>query len=332
MLPKYLRNSAKIALIAPSFGCTDTDHKTRLEAAIQSFEKKGYSVWVGPNCFSAEGICASNTPQKRAQEFMEAYESDADVIISVGGGETMTDILEYIPFEKIKRLPPKWFMGFSDNTNLTFTLTTLSDLPTIYGPNATHFCTSKWASNVKDAYRMLQGEKTFKGYAKFEERIPRQNPLDTPLLKHRKKITPHFYTEPFSGTLIGGNLDCLIQLCGTPFDRMKEYAEKHSEGIIFYFEACDLSAVGIRRALLQLKRAGWFRHIKGFLSGRPLCLGVPFMDITPESAVLDILKEYQVPILLNIDLGHIQPTMPMKNGVYTTVTYQKGNIFFEYKE
>ena len=56
---------------------------------------------------------------------MDAYESDSSAIISVGGGEIMCEILPYIDFDKIAKLPHKFFMGFSDNTNLTYTLATI---------------------------------------------------------------------------------------------------------------------------------------------------------------------------------------------------------------
>ena len=49
-----------------------------------------------------------------------------DAIISCGGGELMCEILRYVDFERIAQAKPKWFMGYSDNTNLTFLLTTRS--------------------------------------------------------------------------------------------------------------------------------------------------------------------------------------------------------------
>ena len=39
----------------------------------------------------------------------------------------MCEILPYVDFEKIRQEEPKWFMGYSDNTNLLFLLATLCD-------------------------------------------------------------------------------------------------------------------------------------------------------------------------------------------------------------
>lgn len=335
MKAPYIQTNSKIYLVAPSFGCTTTPYKERLERAIVNLRKMGHTVIVGSNCFLAKGKCASNTPKKRAQEIMDAFTSDADCILSVGGGEMMYDILDYIDFEKIKKLSPKWFVGFSDNTNLTFTLTTLCDLETIYGNNAPHFHFPKLTYDVLATYQMLQGKKSFHGYTKYEYdsgRDDQTDPFGDYQLNQPKIITPFQYKDSFSGTLIGGNLDIMQYLCGTPYDRVSEYTQKHKEGIIFYFEACDLSVLSIKRVLLQLKRAGWFHNIKGFLVGRPLCIQQEFCGINHINAVTDVLKDYKVPILLDIDLGHIAPSLPMRNGAFITVTFEKENIYFKYKD
>ncbi len=331
MKPSFLTKKSKIYLVAPSFGCTTHPYEERLKKAIIQLKSLGHEVIVGPNCFSALGKCASNTPELRAKEFMEAYRSDADAIFSVGGGELMYEILDFIDFEEIKKLPPKWFVGFSDNTNLTFTLTTLCELETIYGACAGHFHFEKYTYDVFDTYQMLQGKKDFKGYPKYESISDNTDPFSNYTLDTKKVITPYHYSKPFSGTLLGGNLDCMQLLCGTPYDKVKEYTTQHKEGIIFYFEACDLNVVGIKRALLQLKRSSWFHNIKGFLVGRPLCIGAEFAGVNHINACIDILEEYNVPILLDIDLGHLAPSLPFNNGAYATIEYKKNNIFITYK-
>ncbi|MDE5547068.1 MAG: LD-carboxypeptidase [Anaeroplasmataceae bacterium] len=331
MQPAFINKKSKIYLVAPSFGCTTSPYVERLHKAIEQLKSLGHEVVVGPNCFLAEGKCASNTPELRAKEFMDAYSSDADCIISVGGGEVMYEILDYIDFEQIKKLPPKWFVGFSDNTNLTFTLTTLCDVETVYGACAGHFHFKKYTYDVLDTYEMLKGKKEFKGYPKYESPQEKLDPFANYNLDTKKVITPYNYKEPFKGTILGGNLDIMQLLCGTPFDKVKEYTSKHTEGIIFYLEACDLNVVGIKRALLQLKRSGWFQNIKGFLVGRPLCIGTEFAGVDHFNAVIDVLSEYNVPILLDIDLGHIVPTLPFRNGACATVEYKKNNIFITYE-
>ncbi len=331
MQPKFINSKSKLYLVAPSFGCTTSPYNERLKKAIKQLRHLGHKVIIGDNCFLAKGLCASNTKELRAKEFMEAYESDAEAIISVGGGEMMYEILDYIDFEKIKKLPPKWFIGFSDNTNLTFTLTTLCDIQTIYGSCAGGFHFKNYTYDVLDTYEMMQGKKEFMGYLKYESTPDRSNPFADYILDSKKIITPYNYKEKFSGTIIGGNLDCMQLLCGTKYDNVCSYTNKHTEGIIFYFEACDLNVTAIKRALIQLKRCNWFNNIKGFLVGRPLCINEEFININHINAVTDVLKEYNVPILLDIDLGHLSPSLPFRNGAYATIEYKNENIYINYK-
>ena len=152
-------------------------------------------------------------------------------------------------------------------------------------------------------------------------------------MDQEKIITIINYTKPFSGILLGGCLDCLVGLCGTKYDNTVNYIAKHaSEGIIFFLEACDLTSIGIRRALFQLKQAGWFKYVKGFLIGRSRLFLDQSFGTTPIDSYIDLLKEYQVPLLLNIDLGHLPPSLPIRNGAYATISIEKDNIKIEYKD
>ena len=92
------------------------------------------------------------------------------------------------------------------------------------------------------------------------------------------------------------------------------------DGIIWFIEACDLNVMGIRRALWQMEQAGWFRHVRGFLIGRPYCNGEEFLGLDQYEAVTGILGKYNVPILMDLDIGHIPPAMPLICGSYAKVT------------
>ena len=48
------------------------------------------------------------------------------------------------------------------------------------------------------------------------------------------------------------------------------------------------------------------------------------------TAVIDVLQEFNVPILMDVDLGHLAPSMPIKNGAKAVVSYVDGNIKMEY--
>lgn len=325
--PQFLKEGGTIGVIAPSFGCTFDPYAARLDHAIHRFQKWGYSVKEGENVRLAEGVGKSNTPLKCAEEINRFFlEEDCDVILSAGGGETMCEDLSYVDFEAIRLARPKWFMGFSDNTNLTFTLPVLCDTAAIYGPCAPSFGCKPMHKSIKDARKILEGRKLkVKSYKKWEREGKKEetDPLASYHLSEPFSmmiVNDEDGEASFSGRLIGGCLDCLITLCGTSFDKVKEFNEKYQEdGIIWFLEACDLNPMSIRRALWQLKNAGWFEHVNGFMIGRSLHFDEEIMGVDRLNAYTDALKELGVPILLDLDLGHLPPSMPLIAGALATV-------------
>ena len=81
---------------------------------------------------------------------------------------------------------------------------------------------------------------------------------------------------------------------------------------------------GIRRALWQLRNAGWFRNVKGFLIGRPLCYGQEMMGLDQYRAVIDVIGDFGVPIVMDADIGHLAPQMPLLLGSHASVTAAEG--------
>ena len=67
MIPPYITKKSKIYLVAPSFGCTTSPYKERLEKTLITLPKKGHEVIVGPNCFLAEGNAHQTHPNKEVK-------------------------------------------------------------------------------------------------------------------------------------------------------------------------------------------------------------------------------------------------------------------------
>ena len=117
----------------------------------------------------------------------------------------------------------------------------------------------------------------------------------------------------FSGRLLGGCVDCLVNLTGTKYDKVTEFAERYKEdGILWFLEACDLNLMSIRRAMWQMEHAGWFRYCKGFLIGRPrIGMDSEEFGIDRYQAVYEMLRQYRVPVMMDLDIGHLPPMMPL---------------------
>lgn len=328
--PSPLAKGDALAFVAPSFGVVSEPYASRMEASLKNLEKEGFSTRVYPNVYKNDGIAGSASSSERGKEINEAFSSSAKAIFSVGGGETMIEILPFVDFKAIEKGEAKFFMGYSDNTNLTFLLNVLCGMVSIYGPHAASFYARPFRCAERDALRLLKGETHFEGYPKYSiTRSDPQHPLYRYRLTQEKVITPIGYEAPFKGTLLGGCLDCLVSLCGTRFDKVKEFNADHEEGIIWFLESCDLNAISVRRSLFQLKEAGWFENAKGFLIGRPLHREEVF-ETTPFASFLDLLGGLNAPILYSVDLGHIPPSLPLLSGAYAEAKLVGGNLVIDY--
>lgn len=352
--PEFLKEKGTIGFVAPSFGCNTEPYKSAFDNALKKFEALGHGLELGANCYEGKGIGISNTPKACGKELTDYYCSvDNDVLISVGGGELMCETISETDFEAIKAAHPKWFMGYSDNTNMTFLLTILCDTASIYAPCAQTFGMEPWDKSLQDTYDLLCGKRmTISGYECWEkESLKKQNPLAPYNLTEERnsriflpaasgnqesdsfwgKDCPEMKVQ-FEGRLLGGCVDCLVNLLGTKYDKTAEFIERYKEdGIVWFLESCELNVMAIRRAIWQMKNAGWFEHVKGFLIGRPLMFGQELMGLDQYKAVVDLLKEYQVPILMDLDIGHLAPSMPMMSGAYAKVEMKGNEIQVSYE-
>ena len=126
-------------------------------------------------------------------------------------------------------------------------------------------------------------------------------------------------------------MDCLVTLVGTEFDKAKEFSSRYKEdGIIWFLESCDLSVMSIRRALWQMENAGWFENVSGFLIGRPLRFDDTFGEFDHYDAVTGILGKYNVPIIMDVDIGHQFPQMPIMSGACANVNAQGNSLSIQY--
>lgn len=340
--PKDLQPGGQIGFPAPSCGNGYEPYLSAFNNGLKNFEKLGYKVNPGPNAYKQDGIGISTIPGDCGKELTDMYLDEAnDVLISCAGGELMCEILEYVDFDKIKAANPKWYMGFSDNTNMTYLLATICDTASIYGPCASSFGMEPWHEAIQDALDLLTGKKRImQSYGLWEkdsfkdETHPLEpynvtEPLEMKVYDKGELIMDPAATATkiqMEGRLLGGCMDCLVNLLGTEFDHTKGFLEKYEEdGIIWFLEACDLNVFSIRRAMWQMEKAGWFQHVKGFLFGRP-ANGDFVWTLDRYQAVLKVAAKYNVPVIMDMDIGHMSPMMPLVVGSMAKVELEGNNV------
>ena len=346
---RFLKPGDTIGITAPSFGATIEPYRTRFFEAVRLLEERGYKIIKGETCFLSDGIGISSKPERCAKELEDFYCSPAvDAIISCGGGEMMCRTVSEIDFEKIKNAPPKLFMGYSDNTNFIHPLVTKCHVPAVYGP-----CISglgkPWEEAELQTINLIEGKcLKVSGFDMFQNpddgtEAKEENPL-SPYILTQKKELKSFYRGSFAlpetelkaeGVLLGGCLDILMTIAGTKLEQTNDFIklmQNENKKIIWVLEACDLGIMDIQRSLWKLDKCGWFKNTSIFLFGRPLnAFNAEAFGLNRFTAVTEMLKKYDVPVVMDCDIGHIAPMMPLIMGSNALVKVKENDISIEMK-
>ena len=136
----------------------------------------------------------------------------------------------------------------------------------------------------------------------------------------------HLYgkeTDKIRGRLLGGCLDALVQLVGTKSDNTVTFCKQFPEGMLWYLENCEQNTLSLFRMLFQMKQAGWFENAKGILMGRTMNKET-IKDFSYEYALHKVFDGLNIPVIYDIDIGHLAPNWTMINGAFGEFEYSKG--------
>lgn len=329
IIPAYLKDGDWIGVTAMSHPVDDPIEQYRFNHAANKLARSGFGAVFTNNVFKEpDEFGRSGSGQEKAFEFNALVKEDrVKAIVSAGGGEYLSEMLPYVDLKLFKK-KPKWVQGYSDNTAILYYLTTKADIATAYGCNFSDFGMEPWDESVMRGLDVLKGfAKVQTSFYTYQDGFPER---ETGLEGYRAdkkvewKIVGKEAPVSMQGRLIGGCLDVILNIAGTPFDGTLEFIEKYKEdGIIWYLESFDLGCEQMMEGLWKMRQMGWFEHTKGFVFGRPLFYKNEGFDGTPlpsyEEVILERLQDLDVPIILDADIGHKGPQMVMINGAVAKV-------------
>lgn len=311
--PNKLLNGDLIKIISPSNGIIKTQKLEKLELAKKYLSSKNFKVEEDSYVRSSiNGV--SSCEKNRANELNAAITNkDVKAMIACSGGDFLIEILDSINFNNIKE-NIKWIQGQSDITSLLYYITTKLDIATVYSFNVKTF------GNKKVPKIMLENNISF-----LENKPIIQKEYGYRLNNEKINVKWECITKfkPIKGRIIGGCLDSLKDLIGTKYDNTTKFIEKYKEdGIVWYFDVADMTNEDVLRTMWQLKQLGWFNCCKGIIFGR-LYEEINYTGISLKNAVNYSLKELNIPIIINADIGHTDPVMTVINGSIVKINYNK---------
>ncbi|MEH7381035.1 S66 peptidase family protein [Bacillus sp. JJ1533] len=322
-----LKNRATIGVTAPSSGVEKELHEL-VKSACNRFEQKGFNIICGDTVWTQEK--AKSAPAtKRAAEFNDMMKNEAiDFIIPPWGGELLIEILEYIDFNHIQN---KWILGYSDTSLLLLAITLKTGIATAHGTNLIDL-RGKYSDQTTAMWQTVLSTKkgeTVTQYSSEKFQKEWQHDQPTPHIFHLTEPTYWKSTETgktnVSGRFLGGCIDIIRHLIGTPYGDVKNFRETYIQGdsLIWYFENCELSTTDIRRTLVQMKLADWFENTSAILFGRSSA-NTPVENYTVEDLYQELSEELQIPIVYDVDCGHVPPQITFINGAYAEIEVENG--------
>lgn len=273
----FLKPNDKIAIIATARKISDEE----LSFSLKTLTNWGLQPVLGQHIFAIRDQFAGNDEQ-RAEDLQWAVNDDSiKAILIARGGYGTVRIIDNVDFSRLKT-HPKWIIGYSDVTVLHSHIHIHIGIPTLHATMPINF--SKNAEAVETLRKALFGEGISYQFA--------------PNTFNR--------TGGAKGVLIGGNLSLLYALSGTSSDI-------DTSGKILFLEDLDEYLYHIDRMMLNLKRSGKLKGLKGLVVGGFTEMKdntIPFGK-TVEQIILDAVKEYDFPVCFNFPAGHVDRNLAL---------------------
>jgi muramoyltetrapeptide carboxypeptidase len=300
--PPYLKTGDTVAIVAPSGVLNGRDKE--VNQAKELLKSWGLNVIVGDHVFNKANHFAG-TDNERAEDFQKALDNpNIKAIWCARGGYGTVRIIDKLDYTKYKE-NPKWVIGYSD-------ITAIHNQLNIEGSESIHamMCTSL----TDDLSKIEEALETFK-CALFGKSL-------------NYTIVGSSYNKTGSVTapLVGGNLTLLHTMLGSK-------TSIDTSGKILFIEEIGEYKYHIDRMLQSLKRAGYFKNLKGLIVGdmTKLRKNTTAWGTSIEQLILDVVAEYDFPVMFGFPAGHEDDNRALILGrpIKMIVGKDKSTVVFE---
>lgn len=303
-IPPYLKRNDLIGITCPS-GYISVDDCV---PALNKLQEWGFNVRLG-NTVGAKDFTYAGTDEQRAAELQQMLDDPLIKAILLGrGGYGAVRIIDKINFKQF-HAKPKWIMGFSDATvfhchiNRNFGIATIHSKMCNSFPKDFSKADITQVESINSIRQCLTGEK----------------------MKYNAPFSNFNKVGNASGSLIGGNLSLIDNLCGSVSD-------VNTSGKILFIEDVGEYLYKIDGMMWNLKRSGKLKELRGLIVGgfrvKKDDEGEEFGK-TVEEIVLEKVKEYKYPVCFDFPVGHIKENYALKCGIKHELKVTASGTFLE---
>lgn len=245
---------------------------------------------------------AAGTPKEVAADINSMFaDNSIKAIMAQTGGYSAISVLEHLDYKLIAN-NPKPFIGMSDMTAYHLAIYSKVGMVGFHMDDVLHF-------NKEFFLKFLTKSKPpgiIKPLTEWEE----------------------WKKGEAEGHLIGGILQHQRLLSGTDyFPKIDDFS-----GAILFWEEVGESLYKISESLYKLKLMGIFERISGMLIGKIKYIKPmrekEIIEPTAKEMVLEILKDYDFPIMADLDFGHFTVNIPMPIGIKVSFDTSKKELNF----
>jgi muramoyltetrapeptide carboxypeptidase LdcA involved in peptidoglycan recycling len=328
--PEFPKEGDTIGICAPSFG---VGHKLEwFDLSMETLEESGFNL-VETDSVRNEAF-PSAPAEIRGAEFNSLFDDDnINMVMSASGGDYNIEMIPFIDQELVKA-NPKWFVGYSDPTSIEMLLTTVLDIATIYGVNAGSWDWRPLNKFQYDALSVIKGElpvqTSYEMWAceNFDEEDSEHEmntPVEWTLLRGNGEELVEENELDVSGRLIGGCIDVIDWVIGTPFEDLTGFCERYKDdGFIWFFDNYDLNPMALMYIARKMRNMGLFDHAKAVIFGRT-CFPGDATDIDYLEQLERVFADIDVPLIWGADIGHTRPSFTLINGAIGHFRFEDGN-------
>lgn len=338
----------KIGIVSLSSGILGEDfvaHEVKI--GIERLKKYGIEVEFLPN--SKKGIeFIKNNPEARAKDLIKAFEDDSiDMILCAIGGDDTYRLLPYLfennELEKVAK--QKIFLGFSDTTMNHFMLNKVG-IKTFYGqaflpdvcelsnemlPYSKHFFEELINNGrIKEIY---PSDVWYNEREDFSEKS-----IGISMEEHQNRGFELLRgNAKFEGQILGGCLETIFDIFdNSRYEDTVYLCQKYNlfpslnewENKILLLETSEERPKPelFRKMILKLQEYGIFDVISGLIVGKPQ--NEEYYD-EYKQILLDEIRNKNLSIVYNINIGHSTPRCIIPFGVNAKVDIERQIIEFK---
>ena len=291
--PAYLKKGDTIAIVSTARKITEQE----IQPALQLLEKWGLKTILGKTIDAEENQFAGSD-DLRAADFQKMLDDpNIKAIWCARGGYGTIRIIDTIDFSAFNK-NPKWIIGYSDVTVLHSHIHNFG-IETLHAQMCLEI-ENKSEEARESIRKVLFGE---------DYKIVFQQKND------QTKI------ETYSGELIGGNVSVLYSLIGSA-------SEMKTDGKILFIEDLDEMLYHVDRMMMNLKRSGYLKNLKALIIGGMTEMkdNKVYFGKTAEEIIMDLVKEYNYPVITNFPAGHIKDNRALILGREVEINVQSSTI------